>query len=240
MLSALWRALQDLIFPPHCLHCSAQLPDSHPPLFCAHCLEAIQYIRSPLCLCCGRPLLAGNNRLCGNCLTNPPQYDKARSLFAYASPIDQHLLALKFRGQLTGLSSLQQLSLSVDFLQDFSIPDYIIPVPLHRKRLQERGFNQALLLARTLCYPWQDKIHPDILRRSYPTVPQATLNGKERRHNLRGAFLVHTPQKVTGKKILLVDDVFTTGSTVNECSRVLRQTKAKSIEVLTLARSLSG
>jgi ComF family protein len=118
-------------------------------------------------------------------------------------------------------------------------PDLIVPVPLHKKRLRQRGFNQALELAR-LFFPLEKaRIRPTILMRTRWTTPQAGLGGRERRRNLAGAFQVGDGEKILAKKILLVDDVFTTGSTVNECAKVLRQSGAADIQVLTLARVLA-
>jgi len=115
-------------------------------------------------------------------------------------------------------------------------PDLIIPVPLHKKRLRQRGFNQALELARLFFPGEKRRIQPTILLRSRWTTPQTGLDGKHRRRNLAGAFQVRDARRVQGQRILLIDDVLTTGSTVNECARVLRQNGAGNVEVLTLAR----
>ncbi|MBU0483759.1 MAG: hypothetical protein KKB30_04510 [Proteobacteria bacterium] len=116
------------------------------------------------------------------------------------------------------------------------VPDLIIPVPLHKKRLQERGFNQALILARYL-FPQQRKIiQQNLLERHQWTPPQTSLNGQARRNNLKNSFRVINNNQIPGKKILLIDDVFTTGTTVNECAKVLKQTGALEVQVLTLAR----
>ena len=114
----------------------------------------------------------------------------------------------------------------------------MLPVPLHPARLRERGFNQALLIARA-CFPqYRSRLEPALLRRQRHTRPQSQLSGHERRTNLGGAFTFVAPSRVRGRRVLLVDDVFTTGSTVQECSRVLRTAGAARIEVFTLARSL--
>ncbi len=120
----------------------------------------------------------------------------------------------------------------------FSVPDLIFPVPLHKSRLRQRGFNQALLLAGS-CFPrWRNSIVADGLLRVRATVPQTDLDGAGRRKNLKGAFALKDPDMVRGKTVLLVDDVFTTGSTVRECSRVLQAGGAERVEIFTLARSL--
>jgi ComF family protein len=116
-------------------------------------------------------------------------------------------------------------------------PDLILPVPLHLSRLRWRGFNQSLLLAKA-CFPsWQRKISLDLLQRHKATVPQLGLSGAERRSNLLGAFSVPNPSQLTDCRVLLVDDVFTTGSTLCECVEVLRQAGAAKIEAFTVART---
>lgn len=165
-------------------------------------------------------------------------FDRARAAFAYQEPIASLILSLKFGGQLAALDTLTALARRSAALTELAEPDCILPVPLHGGRLRQRGFNQAVAIAR-FCFPlWQKKIQPDLLRRSKARPAQMTLSGQDRRKNLVGAFFLSHPEKVRGCRVLLVDDVFTTGSTVNECSQVLRRADAASIEVFTLARSL--
>ncbi|RWX49947.1 comF family protein, partial [Candidatus Electrothrix marina] len=165
---------------------------------------------------------------------------KARSSFLYQEPISSLLLQLKFNHNLTGLASLAALTKETPALVDLNKPDLILPIPLHIQRLRERGFNQSLLLARA-CFPeWRKKIRFDLLRRNRHTVPQTRLSGTARRNNLHQAFSLEKPdhvQEVKGKNILLVDDVFTTGSTLHECAKVLLEAGAGEIEAFTVARS---
>ena len=150
------------------------------------------------------------------------------------------LLALKYGGCLTGVDSLGALAVASGIASQFRTPDLVVPVPLSLLRLRERGFNQALCLAKA-CFPqWRERIDPDLLQRSRHTPPQSRLSGKERRANLKHAFRLVAPDQVAGLNILLVDDVFTSGSTVHECSLALRSAGAKHIEVFTLARSPIG
>lgn len=122
----------------------------------------------------------------------------------------------------------------------FKISDYslIIPVPLHLKRLRERGFNQSLILAREIAAKYELPIDFMTLKRQTYTEPQVNLGRGEREANVKGAFKVLDKDKISGEKIILVDDVFTTGSTVKECARVLMQGKAKEVAILTLARAV--
>ena len=116
--------------------------------------------------------------------------------------------------------------------------DLLIPVPLHRRRLRERGFNQAVLLGRPLSKTWGIPLVADNLKRIRWTEPQVTLSASEREANVRGAFALADPAAVHGRKVILLDDVFTTGSTVAECSRVLRQAGAEGVYVITVARAV--
>jgi ComF family protein len=121
-------------------------------------------------------------------------------------------------------------------LHDLGVLEVILPVPLHAKRLRQREFNQALLLAREVSLASGIPLQMDNLRRVRWTQPQIELNGDERRKNVRGAFEVLRPDQVKGQSVLLIDDVFTTGATVNECARVLKKAGAKAVNVLTVAR----
>ena len=233
------EALKDLLFPPHCLGCGLRLATSRPPLLCPHCTTGLSFLRSPLCSCCGLPFASGVDHLCGDCLAGRHAFDLARSLLHHRPPASNLILALKFSGNLNGLVTLRTLFAREGFLTTFSKPDLLLPVPLHSGRLRARGFNQALVIARECLPQWRDRIEPDLLRRRRPATPQSLLSGKERRGNLSNAFSLAHPDRVAGAKILLVDDVYTTGTTVNECSRVLRKAGAERIEVLTVARSLA-
>jgi ComF family protein len=228
---------QELAFPSYCLGCQQRLPWRRLPLFCDDCLSGITPISSPRCQCCGMGFAAGEDHLCGTCLQEVFAFDLARAALAYQPPITTLISALKFQGQLTGLATLAALARSSRGFQELSAPELILPVPLHPKRLRERGYNQALLLARA-CFPeHRTLIHPGVLQRNRATVPQTSLSGTLRRKNLFGAFSLIQPHMVNNRKILLVDDVFTTGSTVQECARILHRAGAARVEIFTLART---
>ncbi|MDO5675229.1 MAG: ComF family protein [bacterium] len=232
------KALADLLFPPHCLGCGAALAATVPPLFCRTCQDDLPWITPPLCICCGTPFQAGASHLCGACLVKAPAFNLARSLFRYQDPLRSHILALKFQRDLALLPSLVALCGQAVVYTELTEPDYMVPVPLHPIRLRERGFNQALHLARS-CFPqWQDRIAPQLLLRLEHSPPQTSLGGRARRRNLHGVFSVAKGVQLAGKKVLLVDDVFTTGTTVEACSQALHEAGAARIEVLTLARSV--
>lgn len=239
-MPTLVEAFKDLLFPPHCLGCGQRLATSRTPLLCPHCVSGLAFLRSPLCSCCGLPFPSGADHLCGDCLVGHHVFDLARSLLQYRAPVSNLILSLKFTGNLGGLATLRALLEHDGFLATFGEPDLLLPVPLHSGRLRARGFNQALVIARECLPQWRNRIAPDLLLRHRPAMPQALLSGKKRRGNLGNAFSLAQPNSVAGAKILLVDDVYTTGSTVNECSRVLSKAGAERIEVLTVARSLAA
>jgi ComF family protein len=231
------QALQELLFPARCLGCTEQLSSSHPPLLCSNCHHGTSEISPPFCTSCGTPLYIGDNHLCLSCLEKPLTLSKARSSFLYQEPISTLVRQLKFKGNLTGLASLAALTKTTAAFADLKEPDLILPIPLHIKRLRERGFNQSQLLAQA-CFPgWRRKIRFDLLKRQRATVPQTRLSGKARRHNLHKAFSVKKLDEISGKDILLIDDVFTTGSTLEECAKVLLAAGAAEVSAFTVARS---
>jgi ComF family protein len=238
MFKLLFNSFQELVFPSFCLECEQRLPCRELPLLCNDCLSTIKYINSPKCTCCGTPFQTGQDHLCSQCMKKSFAFDFARSALYYREPITKLISALKFNGTLSGLATLAQLARSSRHIADLSQPDLILPVPLHIQRLRERKFNQALVISHA-CFPADKyKINGNILLRHKATSPQTALSGTERRKNLTGAFSLRSPEQIRDKTIVLVDDVFTTGSTVNECAKVLKKAGAKRIEVFTLARAL--
>ena len=229
--------IKDICFPPHCICCEGQLLNSR-LLICTKCLASIQFQKEPFCSRCGKMFIGreGSSHLCSSCIKKSPFFTCARSLFIYDDRIASLVHKLKYLCNTSGLDTFAKLKNNSAALQKLYDFDYIFPVPLHDKRLKKRGYNQAQLLARTFFRLEKDKIKNDVLIRTRDTPPQTGLNGAERRKNLRNAFSIRNEKKISGKSILLVDDVYTTGSTVNECARVLVKAGASRVDVLTLAR----
>lgn len=172
---------------------------------------------------------------CGRCARHPPAYDAAYAAFLYAWPVDRLLQEFKFRGRLaTGRVLAFALA---DYLELKAVPcpDLLVPVPLHRRRLAERGFNQAGELAHGLCVRLGVRVAPGLLRRVRRTPPQSGLGSAARRRNLRRAF--ESCGSAAGLHVALVDDVVTTGSTVEAASRVLRNAGAARVSVYAVARA---
>ena len=225
------------MLPSFCLACDKPLGSAPDLLFCPDCLEKLHFIKSPLGPCCGRVYLvaAGGDHHCGTCLTTPRHFTRARALFLYEEPLKKVIHSFKYQGKTDSLPSFASFARNLPQFAEMKEVDLIVPVPLHPSRLRERGFNQALLLARAF-FPKDRRVTPNLLIRSRPTAPQTGFSGTARRINLKNAFAIIKPHRLAGKKILLVDDVFTTGTTVNECARVLKKAGAIEVLVLTLAR----
>lgn len=240
-MKRLLRGLADLVFPPRCIACGNLAAGHEENLLCPSCLSRIHFIRSPVCPRCGIPFAAEEDRdhLCGGCVTDPGCFSAARALGRYETVLLEAIHRFKYQGRVHVGEALGRFMAAYDYAS-FRIADYamLIPVPLHRKRLRERGFNQSVVLAREVAKHHSIPMSFSVLRRSVWTEPQVTLGREDRGANVRGAFEVADSASIKDKKILLVDDVFTTGSTVEECARVLRRSGAAEVGVLTLARAV--
>jgi ComF family protein len=206
--------------------------------FCSACHSGIRFITPPLCPCCGIPL-TGADHLCGDCLASRPPYAIARAVARYEGVLLDAIHAFKYKGKITTGEVLGKMMADHAY-PGFAMTDYslIIPVPLHPKRLRERGFNQAVILAREISKRFSIPLDYLTLGRQVFTEPQVRLGKDQRTANVRGAFAVKQGKKLAGQKIILVDDVFTTGSTVRECAGALMTHGALEVAVLTLARAV--
>lgn len=241
ILKEILTGIADVLFPPRCLTCGALLEGHGPLPFCPSCTAGFRAIRSPLCPRCGVPfpVREGEDHLCGECLVTERPYAIARAMGYYEGTLLTAIHLFKYRGR-TGIGEVLGRMLG-DFaseIWDMKIFSLVLPVPLHRSRLKKRGFNQAVILARQLAKRFCLPLDFMTLRREVPTAPQVDLGREERLVNVRGAFKVTKPERIAGRRILLVDDVFTTGSTLAECTKALIKAKADSVAVLTLARAV--
>lgn len=236
LFSEITSAAADLLFPSRCHICRAPMKET--VTICGKCLRLLPFISGPVCRCCGMEFTAGEGRdhLCGQCLKQHPSFEKVVAFFHYEDPVKAVLHRLKFSGDTTGLAAVRRCVEE----SNVTLPegmDLILPVPLHYKRLRMRGFNQSLLLARELFPKYKSIIRSDILQRSENTIPQTSLSREMRRENLASAFSVKNPEDVRGKRICLVDDIYTTGTTVEECSKILIKSGCKSVLVMVVART---
>jgi ComF family protein len=239
-------ALLDLILPSFCPVCHRRLDDGRRDPLCRGCWEALERVRPPFCRMCGLPLLqfaspeaAGaraNTPLCGHCRRRSPPFAYARSAARYGEVARAALHAFKFSGRRALAAPLGDLL--AELRPPLGAPDLLVPVPLHPRRERERGFNQAQLLARRVGQAWQKPVRSDVLARTVATRPQSELTAAARRANVRDAFVLHRPELVAGRHVVLVDDIFTTGSTVSACARRLKGGGASVVGVLTVARAV--
>jgi ComF family protein len=220
------------LLPPRCVVCAQ--PGHAGRDLCAACHADLRP-NEPCCARCALPL-AVTAPVCGACLRREPPYASARAALRYAAPVDQLLARFKFHAGLAEGRVLAALLLDAVAREAFGEVDAIVPLPLHRARLARRGYNQALELARPLARAWKLPLCPDALRRVRVTQAQTELDAAERRRNVRGAFAA-TDAAVRGRRLLLLDDVVTTGATVHEAAATLRAAGAARVDVLALARA---
>lgn len=220
--------LLDLVFPPHCQACGRA-----GQWFCDRCIGAVNYLRPPLCVRCG--LQSDDGLDCRACLRHPlpPALDGLRAVAHYDGELRRVIHALKYE-HMTALAEPLGRMLNT-YLAQHPLPfDLIVPVPLHPERREDRGYNQAELLAKVIARQCGVALNASALVRKLNTTPQVGLNETERRRNVRDAF--HCAQRLDGLRVLVVDDVCTTGATLSECARALHDGGAASSWGLTLAR----
>jgi ComF family protein len=241
-LPAVIRQLLHLVLPVVCTACGVRLSDDPVPFFCRTCWSRIRPLDGPMCARCGRPfpsqvaLTYSPTHLCGPCRKRRPAYTQAWSLYAYAPPLQDAIRLFKYHGKVILATALGDLMCAA--LRRAPDADVLMPVPLHPSRLREREYNQAILLADRLNRQLGLPLSYDNLVRVRRTDPQTDLSRSARLKNLRRSFAVRRPAEVKGKRILLIDDVLTTGTTVNECAKTLRKAGAADVYVGTLARTM--
>jgi len=218
------------LYPPTCLLCGA--PGTDDLDLCPGCLRALPWNLSA-CRSCAAPLALPGT--CGQCLNHPPAFDAALTPLLYRPPLDWLVQGFKFNRRLAPGRLLGELLARHVEREVTSLPELIVPVPLHPARLRERGYNQALELARPLSRRVGVPLAPGLVRRSRATATQSLLAADERRRNVRGAFQLVQP--LQARHVVIVDDVIATGSTVGELARVLRRAGAQRIEVWAVARA---
>jgi ComF family protein len=229
--NALISRLLNIIYPSECPSCeNASDVFSHSPI-CSSCWAQIKKYSGPSCRLCAMPFTSEYAKICSQCLQKAPPFSRVINYSLYDGVLAAAINHLKFHGLKRLAKPLGKLLLGFDL----SGIDGVVPVPLTIKRLRERGFNQSLLLARVISREKKLPLLIDILFKKKETPPQTGLSGKERLLNLKNAFVVK--RDIRGLRLLLVDDVMTTGATVTECSKQLMKAGAKEVTVLTLARA---
>jgi competence protein ComFC len=225
----LWQAV-DLLFPPVCIQCGKQ-----GERWCLDCQALTERVGQRVCRKCGKRLQKG--RLCRDCALNPPRYTSLRSYGIYRDPLRKVILRIKYHRDLALGEILTGLTHQLVNEQGWDI-DLILPVPISSVKLGERGYNQVDLFARPLAWRLGLPYRTGVLSRVHEDTSQVKLTATDRRLNVAHAFQLDRPDMIKGKRILLVDDVATTGSTAEVCSGLLLDEGARQVFVATLARSL--
>lgn len=215
------------LLPQDCLLCGC----NSPTLICIDCHRELPTLPQNRCPRCALPSSQGE--VCGQCLRDPPSFDATRAAFRYDFPIDKLIQSFKYGQRLALAPFFGRLLAKI--AHGLSI-DLVLPLPLHTDRLKARGFNQALELARPVAQSLGSSLAPRLCTRIRDTAPQAELPWKARRQNVRHAF--HCAANLGGSHVLLVDDVMTTGASLNECARTLKLHGAARVTLLVLARAL--
>jgi ComF family protein len=216
------------LLPQDCFLCAAPAEDK---LLCPACIAGLPQMPAALCPCCALP--TPGSSVCGACLKKPPHFDATRAVFRYDFPLDRLIQSLKYAHRLAcaGFLGRSLARVTLPFR-----PDLIVPVPLSSARLAERGFNQALEIARPLVRALDAPVELTRIHRRRDTTPQANLPWKERAKNVRHAFECEVD--LTGLEVLVVDDVMTTGATLDELARTLKAHGAAQVSNLVVARAL--
>jgi len=225
----------DFILPPLCPICKTRVSSHHG--LCSDCFAKIHFIARPYCNICGKPFEFDipEENLCGSCCKKLPVFDKARSAFLYDSFSAKLILPFKHSDHLE-LTPLLTKFLYRAGKDLFDETDVIIGVPLHRFRYMKRKYNQADVLAKSLAEKIHKPYSSNILIRTRSTKSQGHMKSEDRKRNVAGAFTAKNVAMIKGKNVLIIDDVFTTGATLNECTKILRKHGAAKVFVLTLAR----
>ncbi len=231
------KSIFNLILPPRCLICGKEVSSDNS--LCSECFSHINFISFPFCQRCGKPFdisMSNSDLLCPDCLHKRLPFRLCRSAVVYDENSKKLILDFKFFDHLENKYLLANwLLLAGKDIFDNGV-DLIIPVPLHFSRLLKRKYNQSAVLCDALSKLTHIPANYKALKKVRHTRPQVSCNGKQRLHNVRGAFEVVLPEMIKDKRIVLVDDVFTTGSTLKECAKILKKAGAKSVDTLTIAR----
>lgn len=235
-LARLSRAASDLVLPPLCLGCGTRISDHH--ALCAPCWRRIDFIRSPLCDRLGIPMPydIGTKMVSAAAIADPPQFDRARAVARYDGLMRELIHAFKF-GDNHNARSLFGRWLTEAGAEILADADLLVPIPLARTRLLSRRFNQAQIIASEVAHRRKIKVAPFAVVRARSTKSQVSLSRTARHRNVAGAFIVppSSVPAVTGKAIVLVDDVITTGATASAAAQALKKAGARRVDVLALA-----
>ncbi len=237
-MGKIFTPLIDFILPPLCAGCRRPSTQSH--MLCAQCWQTLSFIDKPFCMQCGLPFefSSGDEMLCAHCVQGSYPFTLARAALRYDDASRRLISLFKYHDQIHLLPLFEPWLVRVakPLIEDVSL---VVPVPMHRWRLWRRTYNQAALLAQTIGKAYHKPVALFALRRARHTRPQVGLDAQKRRKNLHSAFAC-APEQVKNQCILLIDDVYTTGATLETCAHCLLQNGAREVRVLTLARVINA
>ncbi len=240
----------EILYPHRCISCKKIILDGY---FCLDCWKKLKFISEPCCKICGKPFYNSKHYglVCSGCLHSKHYYNKSLSVFVYNKTMAKTIFNFKFYKRIF-LSKIfarfllikykeinkNNIKNNIDIKTNNNIINYVIPVPSHIKKLRQRGYNHSLLIVKDFSKLTNIPYIQDLLIKQKNTVRQVELSLKKRKVNLKQAFRLNEKHsnKIIGKNILIIDDVFTTGTTVNECAKILKKNKVNKVFVLTLAR----
>ncbi len=223
----------NILFPETCPSCAGRSHDHSIAPFCSECWQSLAVYNGPKCQRCSKPLVSDVSILCGECIQDEPAFTYADIFSLYDGPLKKAINLLKYHG-------VKRLSKPLsNLLSRIKLPqvDTVIPIPLHQKRLRQREYNQSALIAYHVAKRLERPLVTDCLIKIKDTPPQVGLSSKNRRLNIKNAFEVRS-NNIKGGKILLIDDVVTTGATIRECSGVLKKAGVRSVYVIALAHRI--
>lgn len=228
----LWQEILDTLYPPRCAACALVGCDG----WCEECAERIPYLPLPVCARCGTPV--SPEGFCTSCLVHPIVPEAVRAVARYQGVVRAAIHRFKYEGRPSLAPALAELLIQgwqTPLTEPLHLAEVVLPLPIHPWRERERGFNQSLLLAREFCRSTGLPLVSGALERVTYHQPQVGLGATERQENVRGAFRVVQPEPIAGKSVLLLDDVWTTGSTLNEATRALQAAGARQVFAYTVA-----
>lgn len=241
-MKTLMNKLFNIILPNSCIKCEKTIDEKG--IFCLDCFNQLKFITNPKCKLCSDPFIFSveGSEICANCLTEKPYYDSSIAIIKYDRFSKEIIFKLKYHDQTLIAKKIANLihSLNKNIIEDF---DIIIPVPIHKSKLARRKFNQSALISKNIAKT-NKKISfiPDLLIKTRNTSTQTQLNKTARYNNIKGSIEINNKlkSKIQNKKIILLDDVITTGATINYCSKILRKYQPKEIIVISFAKRVLG
>ena len=232
-----WLApLITFVFPAKCRRCEIPMSVGQVPYLCDACWEQIELLKPPWCQICGLPRWSA---ICENCREHPPLFRKLRAIAFYEPTLREAIHLMKYeKKQIISKHLIQLLRTHLPIDLSSADYDFLLPIPLHTNRFRQRGFNQAEHIAQGIAQVWGVPVRTDILFRIRDTAPLSSLGSQEERlKSIAGAFEIRSPDLIQNRNILLIDDIFTTGTTINEALKVLQVAKPNCVDVLTLTRT---